>query len=327
MDFSQFSACPIWVMVLSLVIWGILWFIIFDHNPLQAICFALGFTVISIGSWVKFGNIVWIIPAVTIGILSFALMMSEEEKVFDFLKNLIWPALLLAYGMFGFLELLSPGAYSEMTDTKFEFLIFWVLIIGVYIGCSIYVYFGKNAKEQTQPKRSPTVIKVPYTRTGSVAQSIPSTTPKPKAIPKPKPKPVVKINPKINTGFSVPYKFSSTPYSSPIKLQNVHYYYHGTSQESAWEIWESNLWKSDISPARIWMSNKFSVALSYAKHYGNGFILYLAVDGSIDMHDDGDGKYHIKTDEAQGNEKFYHLDGVEIVKIYDIDKNEIVRRI
>ena len=122
---------------------------------------------------------------------------------------------------------------------------------------------------------------------------------------------------------------SHTPYNSSKSILNPRYFYHGTSIDSAWKIWYSGLWLSSVSPAGVWMSDDFNVALSYAQDRGDGsdgYILHLAVDSSLELVKDKDHYYHVELDGAPGGENYYHLEGVEVIKMVDMDNNEIISK-
>ena len=123
---------------------------------------------------------------------------------------------------------------------------------------------------------------------------------------------------------------SKTPHPPPPpqrKKKRKEIYYHGTSNEAALEIWNTDLWKGDMEPAMLWFADNTNYAVSHAKgRYGsNAKILVLRVHPKIKLHDYQDGRFHLKLDSSNSKRNYYKVQGVDVIQMLDLNLNVLKR--
>jgi len=124
--------------------------------------------------------------------------------------------------------------------------------------------------------------------------------------------------------------YSSMPnyHNKPSYHNTDHQFFHGTSVEAAEEIWNTNLWKSDMEPAMLWMADYIEYAKDFAlrNYENNGRIIVLFVDPKIKMKDLGDGRYYVIMSPSNNNKDYYFVDGVDIAWMLDLDENLLKKK-
>ena len=100
-------------------------------------------------------------------------------------------------------------------------------------------------------------------------------------------------------------------------------YFHGTSQISAEEIWESGLWLSNRHYPMIWMSSDLTTAsddVFIGAGHEYGYILVLELDESVKQKLQETALpecYYLVLDDSPNTGSYYRVEGLEVIQMLD----------
>lgn len=104
-------------------------------------------------------------------------------------------------------------------------------------------------------------------------------------------------------------------------------FFHGSSQKSTQEIWDTGLWVSNRPYPMIWMTNNFAIVMSDMFAYEPeepGRILVLELDYELveDLYMTGLlGCYYLKLGDSINTGNYYNVEGLEVIYMLDNEGN------
>ena len=120
-------------------------------------------------------------------------------------------------------------------------------------------------------------------------------------------------NSRVPPALSVPHRFTSF---QPTTL------YHGTSLQSAFEIYKSGMWMvGNSKPSAVWMTDNFAVASSYIK--GTGGIVIISVAPWLRLTQPTAGVFIYEIPYAQPWAEYYQIQGLKPVGVLDVNGNRL----
>lgn len=320
----EILGCPVWLVVILALLWGGCWCSIAWYMPLFCLISIILSTAMSVVLWDRYEFIVWLVPGIALFISRIVIIISREintrisEGLATFI-NVFLMSTLVFLVVFGWGEYVRPGFYSELTESTVSSLFFWFLFPGTIIGGSIFLtsrFLNNQTNLPTPPPSLTPLPQPPITQPLPYQPPLPPVNPTPSPLQPPPPLFTQPLHPPGST--PVPY-----PIQPNVTWNNI--YYHGTSVEAANEIWDNELWLSDISPAELWMSRDVDIAKFYAEDRGDGigYILALDVDPSIKIIEFKKDTFYIPLEEEDsgGRKKYYKVEGVYVFQMFDLHHN------
>jgi hypothetical protein len=98
--------------------------------------------------------------------------------------------------------------------------------------------------------------------------------------------------------------------------------YHGTSLQSAFEIYNSGMWMVGKSkPSAVWMVDNFTAATSYS--HADGGIVVVAVEPSVRLRHPRAGVFIYEIPYAQPWAEYYQIQGLKPIGVLDVNGNRL----
>ena len=97
-------------------------------------------------------------------------------------------------------------------------------------------------------------------------------------------------------------------------------FFHGTSNESAWNIYNTGYWLiGDSQPHGIYMTDEIETAKIYARNRGDGLIVLVRYnpDGGLDKFNEAAYCYHVEVQEP--NQEYHLIRALTPIHILDLD--------